>query len=421
MTDEALASPRSLRQGSTAIALGLAFFGMSTYVFTVVASRSLGPDRFADFSVFWGLTYGIGLGVSLPFEQETSRRVSTLAARGESVRGVLRVALLGAAVVALPVTGLLAPIAVVLADGAQAWLLWACSSVSMLSLAVAYLMRGVLSGSHHLRSYSVQFLVEGAVRLALVFVLAGVGATSPWLYAVVVPAALILAIVSTLHVVLKESRIARPAPENPLPTRAFLATLLGTMVATTISSSLVNFGPVVVKLLTPSGVSSDAGSFLASAMIARVPILLFAAVQAVLIPRLVRALVARDHAAFARTLRLVLLPTAAMGIVGILVCLSAGPLLLRLFAGPGYSLSRTDITLLGVSTALYLLTLVLQPAAFTLERHSRVVLAWVAAAASFAVACLLPGDPVRVVGIALVVASAVAAVALAFVVRRAAV
>jgi O-antigen/teichoic acid export membrane protein len=138
----------------------------------------------------------------------------------------------------------------------------------------------------------------------------------------------------------------------------------------------------------------------------------------VLIPRLVRAVVERDQRAFRATLRRVMGPTAGLGLLGVLGCLAVGPEALRLMSGPQFHLSRTDITLLAVSTAFILATLVFQPAAFALKRHWPAVLAWVLAGAAFVLCCLVPGDPVRVVGIALVVSSAVAAAGLAVAVNR---
>jgi len=259
------------------------------------------------------------------------------------------------------------------------------------------------------------------VRLVAALALWLVGASSPWPYAFVIPAALLLGVAVTSRTVVREVRLPPPDPrELPEVTslRTFLVYLGAMMVASTISMSLVNFGPVAVNVLTPEGVSSDAGSFLAAALIARTPIFLFAAVQAVLIPRLVRAVVERDHATFRATVRRVMGPTAALGLLGVLGCLAVGPEALRIMSGPQFHLSRTDITLLAVSTAFILATLVFQPAAFALRRHWPAVLAWVASGATFILCCLVPGDPVRVVGIAMVASSAVAAVGLAVAVNR---
>ena len=137
-----------------------------------------------------------------------------------------------------------------------------------------------------------------------------------------------------------------------------------------------------------------------------------------LIPKLVRAVVERDRAAFRATVRRVIVPTAGLGLLGILGCLVAGPEVLQLMSGPEFHLARTDITLLAVSTAFILGTLVLQPAAFALERHWPAVAAWAVAGLSFAATCFVPGDPVRVVGIALCISAAVAAAGLAVVVNR---
>jgi hypothetical protein len=63
-------------------------------------------------------------------------------------------------------------------------------------------------------------------------------------------------------------------------------------------------------------------------------------------------------------------------------------------------------------------TLVYQPAAFAMRHHGSAVMAWIAAGFTFLASCFLPGDPVRVVGVALVASSAVAALGLALVVTR---
>ncbi|MDU0312715.1 hypothetical protein RKE38_03385 [Phycicoccus sp. M110.8] len=417
-TAAATAPTGSLRSGSLKVLAGVSFFGASTYLFTVVASRALGPLGFAEFSVFWGLTYGLGLGVSLPFEQETSRRVSALMAHGERPGPVLRAALGAATVVSLPIVLVLLPVSFALADGGHAWALWAACSTSVGLLAVAYLTRGGLSGTHHFGSYASQFGIEGVTRLVGAGALAVLGVRSPWAFAFVIPVALALAVVGTVRMLLRENRVPRPRSSDPVTLRVFLTTLIGMMIATTISMSLVNFGPVAVKALTPSGTTSNAGSYLAAALIARTPIFLFAAVQSVLIPQLVRAVVRRDHAAFRSTVRRVIVLTAGLGVLGILGCLALGPEVLRLMSGPSFHLDRTDITLLAVSTAFILGTLVLQPAAFALEKHWPAVLAWVVAGVSFGVVCLVPGDPVRVVGSALVVSAAVATAGLAVVVNR---
>lgn len=412
---------RSLRAGSYKVMLGVAFFGVSTYLFTVLTSRALGPDGFAEFSLFWGLTYGIGLGVSLPFEQETSRRVSALTAGGLGARPVFLAGLGAALVVAAPLVLVLVPVSLLVArDGHAGWL-WASCSLAVLALCVTYLSRGTLSGTHHFGSYATQFGTEGTVRLVAALALWLAGTASPWPYAFVIPAALLLGVGVTSRTVVREVAAPPPAPAE-LPERtslgAFLVYLGAMIVASTISMSLVNFGPVAVTVLTPEGASSDAGSFLAAALIARTPIFLFAAVQAVLIPRLVRAVVERDHDAFRATVRRVIGPTAGLGLLGVLGCLAVGPEALRIMSGPDFHLARTDITLLAVSTAFILATLVFQPAAFALKRHWPAVLAWVVAGLAFILCCLLPGDPVRVVGVALVVSSAVAAAGLVVAVGR---
>lgn len=418
MTDSAPAGPvgaGSLRRGTVQIAAGVAFFAASTYVFTAFGTRTMGPERFSDFSVFWGLVYGIGLGAALPLEQETSRRVSVSVAHGraEDYGGVLT-ACVAAAVVVCGIAVLVAlPLCLVLTDalGQGLWL-WLSTSAALAGLAVAYVTRGGLSGSRHFGRYAVQAGAEGGSRIILAAVLAGLVVQSALAWELAVGAALLLAVAVSAPPLLPALARARTAPRRP-PLRPVLASLGALVVASAIAQSLVNFGPVAVRLLAGPDERGLAGSFLAAALVARAPTFAFAAVQAVLVPRLVEALTLGRTDLFRRLLLRILAATAALGAVAAAVCLAVGPQLLRILSGPAFRMGNLDVALLAVSTGLYLLTLVLQPAALTLEQHAWIALAWVGAGLVFVTLCFLPLPAVRAVNLAMVGSLAVAVLALA--------
>jgi O-antigen/teichoic acid export membrane protein len=407
--------PQSLRTGSVQVAIGLAFLGAATYVFLAVTARAVGPARYADFAVFWGIVYGVGLGAFLPFEQEVSRRTAEGRERSGNRSAVQAAALRLAG-------GLILVLAAVLAVGvrllgsngpANANALWLACMVAFVGLAAAYITRGGLSGSRRFVAYAVQLVAEGAGRVVLCLVLLASAVASPWPFAFVVPVALLIGVAATTR-----NAWTGPRSDCQVSSKDLMRSMLPIVVSSTIAQLLVNFGPVVVRLLSAPTQQALAGRFLAAALVARLPLFLFAAIQAVLIPSLVAIVLRRDRNAFTSTLWRVLAPTIGLGLAGVALCAAAGPQLLRLALGPDFELPRRDVVLLGVSMALYLETLVLQPTAISLRQHRYAAGAWGAAGTVFVAACFLPFTALLTVELALIASCATAVVGLGLCVRR---
>jgi O-antigen/teichoic acid export membrane protein len=239
-----------------------------------------------------------------------------------------------------------------------------------------------------------------------------VGVTSPWWYAAVVPAALTAAVAITWR---RDERLVRTSLDLVRDLATSMAPL---MVASLISLTLVNLGPVAIRYVQNVPNPTHDGSYLAAAFIARLPIFAFAAVQAVLMPRLARAVVKSDAADFRATVLRVLVPTVGLGLIGVLAVAVAGPWLLSILAGPQYELPRADMVLLTSAYACYLLTLVLQPAAVALGRHRASAVVWVIGGLTFLVAWVLPTDASTGVSVAIATVSLTVSAGLAWVVWR---
>lgn len=400
-----------LRSGAARVAIGLGFFGLTTYAFTAVVLRALGPAQFADFNLFWGLAYGLGLGSMLPFEQEVSRRTATAVHSGGHVGPVLSAA--GVVSMAFAVTLALLTLPFVLASGhAGAGILWVVTLCAFLTLGIAYVSRGALSGRGSFGRYSGQLIAEGSARLVLVGLCVAAGFASTWGYAAIVPVAL------TVAVALTWPRRDRPERTSLPVVRNMAAMIAPLLVASIISLTLVNLGPVAVRYVQDSPNPAHDGSYLAAAFIARLPIFAFAAIQAVLMPRLARSVAQRDAAGFRGTVLRVLALTAALGVVAVGGVALIGPWLLGVLGGPQYHLGRFDMVLLTVGFACYLLTLVLQPAAVALGRHRASAAVWVLGALTFAVAWLLPTDASTAVSVAVAAVSLTVSAGLATLVWR---
>ncbi len=405
------AARAALRGGTVRVALGLGFFGLSTYAFTAVVLRVLGPGQFADFNLFWGLAYGLGLGAMLPFEQEVSRRTATAVHGGGHVGPILTAAGTVSTVFAVALALLTLPF--VLASGHPgAGVLWVITLCAFLILGIAYVSRGALSGRGSFGRYSGQLIAEGGARLVLVGVCVVAGFASTWGYAAIVPVALTVAVALTWP---RQDPLERASVPMVRHMAAMMAPLL---IASIISLTLVNLGPVAIRYVQDTPDPTHDGSYLAAAFIARLPIFAFAAVQAVLMPRLARAVATRDAAGFRQILLRVLAFTAALGLLAVAAVAVAGPWLLGLLAGPQYHLGRFDMVVLTAGFACYLLTLVLQPAAVALGRHRASAVVWLVGALTFSLAWLLPTDPSTAVSLGVVAVSLTVSAGLARIVRR---
>ena len=349
--------------------------------------------------MLWTLVYTVGIGLFLPFEQEVARAVADRATRGEGARPVVTRAAVAAGGLFVVGTAILAPLSPWMVDTLfdGSWTLALALLLACLGLAAQYLQRGALSGSGLFGSYATQI---------------GVGVPGP--YALLLAAAPLLSVVAVARPFARVSLVPGPAASW-----RELSSNLGWLLAASLAAQgLANLATVAVKLLADAGETAAAGHFLAGFTVARLPLLVFAAVQAVLLPSLTRNLAEGAHGRFHRQLRLVLWVTAALGLVGVAGSFALGPEVLRLLFGPEFDIQRLDLAALSLGTAIYMLALVLQPAVIALDRHRVNAMAWVAGLGVF-VACLaIPLGTFARVEVALVLGSLTVVGALAAPVLR---
>jgi O-antigen/teichoic acid export membrane protein len=373
--------------------VGVGVLGASAYVFLAGAGRALGPEAFAPVSVAWTLVATVAVGLLAPLEQETGRLTAGRVANGEGAGAVARVSGLLALLVVGPlvVVGVLArePLADLLLRGSVD-LLFACLA-AVLVLAAAHVARGVLAGYGRFGRYGVQLGVEGAVRGigAMLLLLLGTTAASPYVW--------LLAVAPALGVLLTLPPRAdlRPGPPQPVGEVAqHLGLLLGTAA---VSGAMINSGPVLVELLG-GGSGPDAAVFFAVLVVARVPLFLFAAVQAVVIPSLATARVA-GAAAYRRVLLRLYGVVGLLALAGVLVFGLAGPELVRLSFGPGYDAGRDVALLLSLGAGAFMLATFSGQALVAAARHRDALVGWVVGAAVLAgVTAVVPDLQLRVAG-----------------------
>lgn len=399
------ATRRAAAGGVVPVAAGLAVFGLATYGYLAFAGRALGEVAFAPLSVMWTLLNAVGIGLFLPFEQELGRTTAARAAAGEGNGPVVRHAARAAGLV-------LAGSALVAAAGA-AWLapelfagsfaLVVLTVVALAAMALAYLVRGLLSGTGRFGGYGAQLAVDGVLKVGGAGALALAGVRSVAAFAVVLAVAPLLAVLVTTG---RPSRLITPGPDHG---GRGAAVALGTLVAASVASQLLaNAGPVVVELLAGPDEAAAAGLFTAALVIARVPLFAFAAVQAVLLPGLAALAAAGERAALRRRAGVVAALTGVLGGIGTVVVWLVGPWLVRLLFGPGFTIGRGVLAAIAASGALFMLAQVAAQVLLAQHAERAVVLGWSVGLAALAAACAIPAAADVTAATALVVGAGVA-------------
>ncbi len=396
-----------LPAGALPVAVGLAINGAATYAFLGIASRALDGADYSALSNFWALLFGLGNGAMQPLEQEVARSVSARRAQGIGAGPVVR----QAAVIGGVFTVVLC-VAIALGRGTleerQFNGTGSLVPALMLGLAgfcVAHLARGTLSSHGRFRGYAVFFAGEGLYRLVLVGLLAFLGAKVLGPYGLVAAIAPFLAMGTA---VLSERDLLDPGPD---PDRGELTRNLGWLLLGAGSLSLLlQSGTIAVGWYATGIDSAAAGKFLSGLAIARVPLFLFQAVLASLLPKLSRLAAQGSYDEFHRGLRRLVAAILALGAVATLAAALLGPVAMRIVFKDSLALTGRDLAMMTAASVLMMAAICLDQALIALDAHSRMALGWVAAFATFVVAVALGSELFWRVELALVLSGTVALV-----------
>jgi O-antigen/teichoic acid export membrane protein len=154
---------------------------------------------------------------------------------------------------------------------------------------------------------------------------------------------------------------------------------------------VVNVAVIDVDLLAP-GRPAVVGALLAAMVLARVPLFVFASLQAALLPGLASTAAAGDLRRFRWLLGRASAAVAALGLaVGALAAVF-GPWLGPVLFGVQHVLRWGDFAMLAAGTTCYMLALVLGQGAMALNRHRDQLLCWIVGGVVLAIITLLPGQ-----------------------------
>ena len=219
-----------------------------------------------------------------------------------------------------------------------------------------------------------------ASALALV----GVSATGPYGFAVA-----LAPIVGVAYVFSRGSLKTEPGPEaswgEVTPNLGWL--LLGSV----FGAALLNAGPIATTLLAGDEDTAAVTQFAYGVLLARIPLFMFQAVQAALLPRLSRLAAKGELDEFRAGLTRLLYVVLAVGVVGTLGALVLGPFAITLVYGADDLTGRT-LAMLALGSAIYMGALALAQAVIALKGHALVAVGWVIGVITFVLATWLSSD-----------------------------
>jgi O-antigen/teichoic acid export membrane protein len=363
-------------EGTYAVGLGLLISGITAYGFQILAFKGLTKSEYAALNGLWILVFVVAPGFFLPLEQEVGRAVADRRSReiggGPVVRKAAKAgALLAVSLMALSLIGFEAfGFTERLFHGQEVLLV--CFVIALGTYAVQHITRGTLSGNGRFGPYGMILGAEGVFRIAPVIViyLAGIDDLLWYGLALAIPPVLASGVA-----VWGQHGLVDPGPEaewSELSTNLTLL-FLGSLAAQALSYSAA----LGVLVLAQGKAERDAAAdFIVGFFLARIPILLFQAIQAALLPKLAALSGAGKHDDFRSGLKKLVVIVVGVGVMGVIAGATIGPTVGEILFGDKFNLGSRDLTLLFLGSAAFILALTLAQALIALLGHGRALVAW---------------------------------------------
>lgn len=402
-------------EGTIPVAIALLIAGTATYAFFRIGEDAVGgPEAFEPIVSLWFATFALAPGFFLPLEQELGRGLAHRRAIGQGARPVVhKVVRLGASLVAIIVIAILMLSPLITSayfDGD--WVMLAALIATFVAYAPAHLARGVCSGTGRFRSYALIMGSDGVVRIILCVLLAAIGVTVAGAYGFAVAISPLFAVAFVYQRGDLRTDDGPPADWNEV-TQNLGWLLLGSVFA----ASLLNAGPIAASLLADESEDALVTQFSYGVLLARVPLFLFQAVQAALLPRLSRLAAQGELGEFRSGLVRLMYVVIAVGVVGTVGAFILGPWAIDVVYDA--DLSGRTLAVLALGSACYMMALATAQAVIALKGHALVALGWGIGVLTFVVTVWLSSDDLfRRVEIALLASSIAAMVSFGLALRH---
>lgn len=395
--------------GLGSVGAGVLGAGVCTYLFLTLAARVLGPERFAPVSTLWALVFILGPGLFLPVQQELGRLLAPHRLQRAGAQVVTRLAALAGGAVLLTVLVAVAArewLSRRLFDG-QSALVW-CLAAAVAAYALAFVARGILSGTGDYPGFGRLVAVESVVRLGVGLALTGLGHRSATAFAV----AIAVAPLASTALVTRFGSTTRLNRGAAVSWRAAGGALGWLVMGSLLAQTLANAGPLIVQLLRSPDQEQQAGRFLSALVIARLGLYLFQAVQATLLPNVAELLARGRYAELRAALRRLTVVSLALVVVTTLGAWALGAGVVRLLFGDAFTVSSGTMAMLTCASGIYVLAAAASGVAIAASGHRLSALAWLVGCGSFAAGTTLSQELFWRVELGYLVGASVAAAVL---------
>lgn len=404
--DGSSSTPRSSRiplpEGTLPVGVSLVIAGIATLAFLKIGTWAVGGDEeFKPIQALWFATFALAPGFYLPLEQELGRALSARRALGHGGQPVAtRVIRLGLTLSAIVVVAIFAVSPLITHEYFDGnWLLLVSLVIAFAGYAPAHLARGICSGSGRFVDYAIVLGSDGVVRIILCVVLAAASVGAAGAYGLAVAVA---PLVSFGFVWRRGALRTDPGPEatwsEVTPNLGWL--LLGTVC----SAALLNAGPVAATLLGTEANDAQVTQFGKGVLLARVPLFLFQAVQAALLPRLSRLAARGEFEEFRNGFKRLIVIVIVVGVIGTGGAFVLGPWVADLIYGA--ELSGRTLAMLALGASIYMIAIATAQAVIALHGHALAAVGWMIGVVTFLLGTWLSSDELfRRIEIGLVLSS----------------
>ncbi len=360
-------------EGTMSVAVGMAVAGVMAYVFQSIAGRTLSKPDYAALNSLWVMTFILAPGFFLPLEQEVGRALAHRRAEGQGGLPIVkRAGMLGAGLtlIILLLIGISSPFLVgpLFHDD---WSLvgWLC--VAIVAYFGQHMGRGIVAGNARFRPYGVLMGAEAILRAIPAIALAAFALKSPGWFG----AAFSLAAVVAIAVAFR-GELRRLLP-GPLASWSELSHALGWLLTGSVMAQLLGYSAFLAVVTLKAPEQRDlAGDFTQGFFTARIPILLFQAIQAAMLPKLANLIGAGRAEDFRLGLRKLCVVVGAVGILGVIGSAVAGPFAGKALFGDKFILERTDLIMLAAGNAAFTFALTLGQALIALKSYASTAMSW---------------------------------------------
>jgi O-antigen/teichoic acid export membrane protein len=370
-------------EGTYAIGAGLLVAGLTAYGFQIVAAKELSDDAYAALNGLWAIVFVVAPGLFQPLEQEVARALAHRRARGIGGGPLVRRAAVLGAILALTVGAICLVFSQPLIDELfhdYTGLLIALF-VALGTYYLAHITRGTLSGNGRFGPYGLMHGTEGTVRILLCVGLAIAGVTAPGWYGLALSLPPLIAVAVSLR---GQRGLLTPGPSAPYNE---LSSALAMLLVGSVLAQLLSYASFLgVTLLADPDQTEEVSGFITGLFIARIPILLFQAVQAALLPKLAGLTGAGKQDDFRTGVRRLLLVVAGLGILGTVGGFLLGPWAGELLFPDKWILGNRDMGLLALGSGTFIVALTLAQGLIALKAYARALTAWTVGIVAFVVA-----------------------------------